>query len=313
MSLYALYNPLNWFTNVMLNFTSGVLQGWPALVCVLASLVVAIALFCVFVPHEDESGRKGLRAFLNFDILWISPIVKLLYIFLAVCAAVFGVVLLAVSCINYARYGSDPSEIVSWVAANLFGFVAFQLVIRLSLEVVLLLVKIVENTTALRGTLRSVSSDLRAFADRASQGGAPQGAEAGAAVPFGGPIPPVDVEVRPVPPAYEPPASSQTYEPTAVMPQPEYHEGEQEIEDHDTEGKVEAETHGKNQSTLADEPEEAPGIDGAEVTTVMPAAADETAVADGKGGALPWDCSCGARGNTGLYCGMCGSRRPEGC
>lgn len=70
------------------------------LVCFLLSLVTAIVLLAVFLPIRKQNQYSGfsksLYNFLNFQSFWISPIIKLLYMTLALTFVLSGLIILFV-------------------------------------------------------------------------------------------------------------------------------------------------------------------------------------------------------------------------
>ena len=223
-------------------------------------LVAAIAVFALCASH-DRGGRRGFRAFVDFDRLVIAPIAKFSYLLLAFVVAVFGVAAVVLLCVEGADF-YEAGELAAFAMAWVAQIVVAQILLRVAFELSLLLVKLVENT-----------SRLCALAEEGRQSGSPAGE---ASSPDSG-----AAGARPWEPVSPPPAAAGA-------------------------------AGGEPACDRAD-PAGNGGAGAAEVTRplgpAVPAGATAPLAADGAPDAR-WDCSCGARGNTGTFCGRCGAHRP---
>lgn len=225
-----------------------------------ACLVAAIAVFALCASH-DRGGRRGFRAFVDFDRLVIAPIAKFFYLLLAFAVAAFGVAAVVLLCVEGADF-YEAGELAALAMAWVAQIAVAQILLRVAFELSLLLVKLVENTSRLcalaEGGRRSEAAGESSFSNAGVSGS------------------------RPWEPASPSPAA-------AGAPG----DGGPVCERVDPVG-----DGGAGAAEVA-----------RPVGPAVPAGVTAPFAAEGTSDAR-WDCSCGARGNTGTFCGRCGAHRP---
>ena len=261
------------------------------LACLILTFVLTVLVFVLAVPHERKGSRGGLRAFLNFDQLLIAPIFKFVYLLLAIGMIVFSIGGFVGFCVQVAHNGlvayMDAGQWALLVIGVLLTLFICEVLLRIGFEVSLLMVKLFENVAAIKAGLEISRSEEGPRADSFEAGpAAPQTPQA-PQVPTPGPA---DggwwQEEQAAPACWAPPA---TAERTAAWPS--YAQARPE--------EPQAGFGYASERTAVMQPS-------AERTSAMPVAPEDDEAA------RTWDCPCGARGNTGNFCGSCGRPCPDG-
>lgn len=247
-----------------------------------ACLVAAIVVYALCASHE-RGGRRGFKAFVDFDLLLVAPIAKFSYLLLAFSLAAFGVAAVVWLCVEgQGRY--EAGELAATSAVWVVQVAVAQVVLRVAFELSLLLVKLVENTARMCG---------RAACGPCGEAGAPRPAEdadAPAPAPFAGPSSgprgavPAVADGRPWGPGAVPTPTSSPDGPAAPAAGAPGWDAEPRREGVGDDGGARRPAAASADATAPLRPERAPGAQ--------------------------WDCACGAVGNTGTYCGRCGAHRP---
>ena len=149
----------------------GMTDGPTLLTCSILTLVLTILVCVVGMPRSGHSGARGMRAFLNFDRLVVASIFKFFYVLLAVGMLVFTVGGFVYFCVQSVAggYGSYYGA-GTWALLVLFVIVTLvlaQIVLRVSFELAMLMVKLVENVAAIKGRLERMGDESKAPASDA--------------------------------------------------------------------------------------------------------------------------------------------------
>ena len=278
-----------------LSFDSAVegLRGvgmWVMVACAILSVVLAIVVYVVAVPHDRPDDHEGSRSFFNFDKLIIAPIFKFAYVLASVALLVFGIASIVSGVVLAIRYSYGD---YAWGAlAALVVLCVGELALRLVAELLFLFIKLVTDVSAIRGALSRMGA--------AGASHVPQGDARGVAMAQG------DLGAPAAPGGYAP------AQPPVTGYDPRY-AGASWADEAPTQGGYDYGRYGADYAAGADAqarraPSQAP-VAGqrpdatGDVTTVMTDVDVSAAPA--------WDCpTCGNRGNVGDFCPRCGSPRP---
>lgn len=110
------------------------------LVSLILALVGCFLVYFMFVKKDNVLGNKflsWLRDFLNFDVMLIESILKIVYIFLVIFITLSSFSLISISFISF---------ILSLVVGNL--------AVRIIYEMILIMVMIWKNTSEIRKNLK---------------------------------------------------------------------------------------------------------------------------------------------------------------
>lgn len=241
-------------------------------VCCALCLLVATVLCVLFSDGEGRGAANGLGAFVNFDRLVLIPLSKFLYLLLACAGIAFPVASAAVAAVDAAA-GSLPWSRVAVASVSLLVAAGlFQVVLRFLFE---LLVVVLRMLTAACGA--GSPRVVRGVDGRAASGS------------------------RDVPASREGASASAAPRPGRIG------EGRPELP-----------------SVVVVRRAAASPVGPAPIAPHPPAARPQAPVAFAPGVAglsgpgfpglrAPWDCPrCGARENTGAFCGICGQACPAG-
>lgn len=191
--------------------------AWVTGACIVLSLVLAIIIYVLLVPHEHSGEHKGARGFFNFDTLIIAPVFKFLYILAASALIVFGVAIIVTGIVEAIRYDYPDYAMASLVA--LLAIVVGEFVLRLAWELVFLSIKLVSDASAIKGMLARIASrELQGSANNAGQPFQSNTAYRGPSAPDG-------FTVNGTMPYDEPAWGNTTEQPTAQQPWAPQHLG----------------------------------------------------------------------------------------
>lgn len=331
---------------------SQVMMDLPTLItCCILTLVLTILVCIVGLPRAERGETRGVKAFLNFDRLVIASIFKFFYVLLSLGLIIFtlgGFVHFCVESVSsgYASYYGASNWALT-IIMMLVSLALSEIGLRVGFELMMLMVKLVENVAAIKARLErhgvADASDAVApttptdgqgvaggwYGQGVADGYAPAAAYAAGAAQMTRPFPP------------EPQAVARSY--AAPEPPAAWHQ-EQAYQGHDGYGAGYGHAGSYGQDDGFGAPYDADAYaaagyddyddasfgahDGAgdvtdsheSATSVLPTSSDATTTLSareesddaGEGDDEAWDCPCGAQGNTGNFCAHCGQPRPKG-
>lgn len=127
------------------NYTTGFDLTWPIVSIVLA-IVGGIAIYFVFVANKNKGEYDGflewLHNFLNFKTFFIEPILKILYITVAIFLTLISFAFIKVS-------------VTAFFMVLLFG----NLAARIGYELMFLVITLVSNTTEINKKLSYLAKE----------------------------------------------------------------------------------------------------------------------------------------------------------
>lgn len=133
------------YTQVVTNVSTGSFTGtevWIIISCILA-IFIGIGLYIIYLNPENEKNMKGnlekIHQFFNFKITIIKPILKVLYLISAI----------AISLSAFAFIGTNFFKFIFII---LFG----NIVLRITFEILLLLITLTNNVSEINQKLKSV-------------------------------------------------------------------------------------------------------------------------------------------------------------
>lgn len=120
--------------------TSSALSGW-MIASVILSIVGAILVLLLFLKKGNKNKFKGfiklLYDFLNFDLLTLEIAIKALYVGLAILVVLSSFSLISISFISFLVY-----------------LIVGSIVLRLSFELIVMMIKICNNTSEINKKLK---------------------------------------------------------------------------------------------------------------------------------------------------------------
>lgn len=122
-------------------------------VCVILTLILTIVCYVVLLPHDkrEDHEHSGSQAFFNFDRLIIGPVLKFVYLLLAIGGIVFCVAAIVQEIVTAIQFSNSAPLVFALFA--LVGIVVFEIVLRLVFELLIMLIKLVGDVDAIRGRM----------------------------------------------------------------------------------------------------------------------------------------------------------------
>ena len=111
------------------------------------SLIIAVIVFATLIKRKTAPrGRfmKWLREYLNFRTVFISSIIKLVYVFLAVFLTIMSVVIM---------FQGRDDTVLTMILVGLATMILGNILLRIMMEFTMALIVVWENTSDIRGVL----------------------------------------------------------------------------------------------------------------------------------------------------------------
>ena len=161
----------------------GLMDEPTLLTCSILTLVLSILVCIVGLPRGRRGGARGVKAFLNFDRLAVASIFKFFYVLLALGLIIFTVGGFVYFCVQSVAGGvASYYGAGNWALIVLFVILTLALAevaLRVTFELAMLTVKLVENVVAIKERLEQ-QDDATGQAGAAGSG-SPGGPGAGPA------------------------------------------------------------------------------------------------------------------------------------
>ena len=136
---------------------SNVMANWMAVAGV-AALIGGILIYFLFVKPETEPKNdflKWLKDFLSFKIMWIEPILKVIYYMATIFTIIFS--------FSFLSYGG--TGVLAWLGCLFFG----PITVRLGYEIMMMLIMIWRNTRDIaENTGRKPSAVIKEAVEKAA-------------------------------------------------------------------------------------------------------------------------------------------------